>query len=197
MNALAATNRNFNLASRLLGLDSKLEKSLLIPFREIKAENANEIKAKFIVEADNHPTDPKPDEILKKKGVVILPDIFANSGGVTVSYFEWVQLDIYRKFSNALAVTVISSVAWIGYEVYFKATDPFNERQQSAWILKMHAFTLSLIFFLKKFPFFCFLFLFSFFFSFSFFILLLLPYFYYYYYYYYYYYEVCYDYIHL
>ncbi|KAJ7946652.1 Transmembrane protein like [Quillaja saponaria] len=46
-----------------------------------------------------------------------------------------VKLDIYRKFSNALAVAVISSVAWIGYEVYFKATDPFNERWQSAWIV--------------------------------------------------------------
>ncbi|KAK2398299.1 glutamate dehydrogenase [Trifolium repens] len=56
----------------------------------INRENANEIKTKFIVEAANHPTDPEA-EILKKKGVVILPDIFANSGGVTVSYFEWVQ----------------------------------------------------------------------------------------------------------
>ncbi|KAM7250194.1 hypothetical protein ACFE04_022077 [Oxalis oulophora] len=46
-----------------------------------------------------------------------------------------VKLDIYRKFSNALVVTVIASVAWIGYEVYFKATDPFNERWQSAWII--------------------------------------------------------------
>ncbi|KAA8536522.1 hypothetical protein F0562_029000 [Nyssa sinensis] len=46
-----------------------------------------------------------------------------------------VKLDIYRKFSNALAVTVIASVAWIGYEVYFKATDPFNERWQGAWII--------------------------------------------------------------
>ncbi|KAL8027423.1 hypothetical protein ABFX02_14G094400 [Erythranthe guttata] len=45
------------------------------------------------------------------------------------------RLDIYRKFSNALAVTVIASVVWIGYEVYFKATDPFNERWQSAWII--------------------------------------------------------------
>ncbi|XP_004485515.1 uncharacterized protein [Cicer arietinum] len=46
-----------------------------------------------------------------------------------------VKLDIYRKFSNALVVMVISSVVWIGYEVYFKATDPFNERWQSAWII--------------------------------------------------------------
>ncbi|GLT53953.1 hypothetical protein SLA2020_271870 [Shorea laevis] len=46
-----------------------------------------------------------------------------------------VKLDIYRKFSNALAVTVVASVAWIGYEVYFKATDPFNERWRSAWII--------------------------------------------------------------
>ncbi|XP_052194658.1 uncharacterized protein LOC127802712 [Diospyros lotus] len=45
------------------------------------------------------------------------------------------KLDIYRKFSNALAVTVIASVAWIGYEVYFKATDPFNERWQDAWMI--------------------------------------------------------------
>lgn len=46
-----------------------------------------------------------------------------------------VKLDIYRKFSNALAVTVIVSVAWIVYEVYFKATDPFNERWQRGWII--------------------------------------------------------------
>ncbi|KAL6531657.1 hypothetical protein OROMI_028020 [Orobanche minor] len=46
-----------------------------------------------------------------------------------------IKLDIYRRFSNALAVAVITSVLWIGYELYFKATDPFNERWQSAWII--------------------------------------------------------------
>ncbi|KAI3949026.1 hypothetical protein MKW98_021632 [Papaver atlanticum] len=53
--------------------------------------NAGDVKAKYIIEAANHPTDPDADEILSKKGVIILPDIYANGGGVTVSYFEWVQ----------------------------------------------------------------------------------------------------------
>ncbi|CAK7356265.1 unnamed protein product [Dovyalis caffra] len=57
----------------------------------LSKENATDVKAKFIIEAANHPTDPEADEILSKKGVVVLPDIYANSGGVTVSYFEWVQ----------------------------------------------------------------------------------------------------------
>ncbi|KAF1861792.1 hypothetical protein Lal_00026237 [Lupinus albus] len=57
----------------------------------LNKENAADVKAKYIIEAANHPTDPDADEILSKKGVIILPDIYANSGGVTVSYFEWVQ----------------------------------------------------------------------------------------------------------
>ncbi|GMJ05928.1 glutamate dehydrogenase 2 [Hibiscus trionum] len=57
----------------------------------LNKENAADVKAKFIIEAANHPTDPEADEILSKKGVIMLPDIYANAGGVTVSYFEWVQ----------------------------------------------------------------------------------------------------------
>jgi glutamate dehydrogenase (NAD(P)+) len=53
--------------------------------------NANEVQAKVIAEGANHPTDPEADAILHDRGVVILPDIYANAGGVTVSYLEWVQ----------------------------------------------------------------------------------------------------------
>jgi glutamate dehydrogenase len=58
---------------------------------QITASNANSIKAKLIVEGANGPTTAGADEILNKKGVVVIPDILANGGGVTVSYFEWVQ----------------------------------------------------------------------------------------------------------
>lgn len=57
----------------------------------LNRENADHVRAKFIIEAANHPVDPEADEILSKKGIIILPDIYANAGGVTVSYFEWVQ----------------------------------------------------------------------------------------------------------
>ena len=52
---------------------------------------AEHVKAKVVLELANGPTTPKADELLYKKGVYVIPDILANAGGVTVSYFEWVQ----------------------------------------------------------------------------------------------------------
>ncbi|MDQ2909746.1 MAG: glutamate dehydrogenase, partial [Actinomycetota bacterium] len=57
----------------------------------ITHENAAEVKAKIVAEGANGPITPVADEILEEKGVLILPDILANAGGVVVSYFEWVQ----------------------------------------------------------------------------------------------------------
>ncbi len=57
----------------------------------ITDENAGKVKAKIIVEGANGPVTPRADDILEERGVLVLPDVLANAGGVVVSYFEWVQ----------------------------------------------------------------------------------------------------------
>ena len=64
---------------------------------QITGKNADKIKAKMIVEAANGPTDADAAAILEKRGIPVVPDVLANGGGVTVSYFEWVQ-NLYRYF---------------------------------------------------------------------------------------------------
>ncbi|MBI4235624.1 Glu/Leu/Phe/Val dehydrogenase [Candidatus Peregrinibacteria bacterium] len=89
---------------------------------QITVKNAPKIKAKFILELANGPTSPDADDILKERGVVVIPDILANAGGVTVSYFEMLQ--------NA------AGVSWSLEEVFEKLKEKmitaFKEVQQMA-----------------------------------------------------------------
>ena len=89
--ALAATlGAKVIPADDLLGVDCEL----LVPAAledMITTANAASIKAKVILELANGPVTPDADKILEERGIIVLPDILANAGGVTVSYFEWVQ----------------------------------------------------------------------------------------------------------
>jgi glutamate dehydrogenase/leucine dehydrogenase len=70
------------------------ECTILIPAaleNQITKKNANKVKAKMVAEAANGPTTPEADEILYKNKILVIPDVLANGGGVTVSYFEWLQ----------------------------------------------------------------------------------------------------------
>ena len=67
---------------------------ILIPAaleQQITPDNAPQIQARLVIEGANGPTTPQADDILRERGVLVVPDVLANAGGVTVSYFEWVQ----------------------------------------------------------------------------------------------------------
>jgi glutamate dehydrogenase/leucine dehydrogenase len=72
----------------------ELDVDILVPSaleNVITEKNANNIKSKYVIEMANGPTTPEADQILFEKDIVVVPDVLANAGGVTVSYFEWVQ----------------------------------------------------------------------------------------------------------
>jgi glutamate dehydrogenase (NADP+) len=93
LSVVATTGKNGHEAldaNALVGVDC----DVLVPAaleNMIHARNAASLKARLVLELANGPVTPEADEILASRGIVVLPDILANAGGVTVSYFEWVQ----------------------------------------------------------------------------------------------------------
>jgi glutamate dehydrogenase (NAD(P)+) len=88
---------------------------------QITAENAPRLQAKLVVEGANGPTSIEADEILGDRGILILPDVLTNAGGVTVSYFEWVQ-DLGRLF-------------WTRDEIRARLTDKLGDAFDRVWRL--------------------------------------------------------------
>jgi glutamate dehydrogenase (NAD(P)+) len=98
----------------------------------ITQENAARIKAPLIVEAANAPVTPEADQVLDAKGTIVLPDILANAGGVTVSYFEWVQNQQYYKWGLNRVRQELDSVLGQGFETVWNEATSRNVTLRTA-----------------------------------------------------------------
>ena len=100
----------------------ELDVDVLIPAaleNQINSSNADKIKAKIVVEAANGPTTIDADQVLDKRGIIVVPDILSNAGGVVVSYFEWVQN--------------IQSISWSEDRVNEQLKEILDQAFQAVW----------------------------------------------------------------
>ena len=123
----------------------ELDVEMLVPAAiggVITKENADRIKAKIIVEAANGPVLAEADGILEKSGVTVLPDILANAGGVTVSYFEWVQnLQHYNWGLSRVRQELDSILSKAFEEVWQASTDHKVSLRTAAYMIAIRRVT--------------------------------------------------------
>jgi glutamate dehydrogenase (NAD(P)+) len=117
----------------------ELECEVLVPAAtggQITIENAGRVRARILAEAANGPTDPAADPILRSRGVVILPDILCNAGGVIVSHLEWAQSRHPLPWSSAGVMAHLRRVVRQAFDdVWYLATDCGEDTRLAAHVL--------------------------------------------------------------
>ncbi len=112
-----------------------LDCDILIPAameNQIGAHNAPQITAQIVAEAANGPTSPEADVILRDRGIFLLPDIFANAGGVTVSYFEWVQALQAFPWTEAQVNERLQQIMSSSFHAVYETSRKFDVHMRTA-----------------------------------------------------------------
>jgi len=117
----------------------ELPVDILVPAameNQITIDNVNKIKAKIVVEMANGPTTPEADEVLFQRGIILVPDVLSNAGGVTVSYFEWKQNVTNEKWTEAQVFEKLEPIMVNAFNEIWETKEKYNIDLRTAAFVK-------------------------------------------------------------